>query len=142
MLFLALAVIARRGLVACLSDSLQTSVPRVLPMHLQNPLQYIGKFDWIFVRHPESVVVTGGIRALVVAASPGAERVRVQTAVPAGDAPALAERVSQVLGDRALRSRLSEAGRASARRFSIEGHVEAVQRVYAELLEPAVATSR
>ncbi len=63
--------------------------------------------------------------------------------VPAGDAAALAEVISKLLGDDSLRARLAAAGRAVARdRFSIEAHVEAVQRVYEELLEPVPATSR
>ena len=63
--------------------------------------------------------------------------------VPAGDVRALADRIAGLLSDRSLRARLARAGRATARRrFSVEGHVEAVQRVYGELLEPVSATSR
>lgn len=62
--------------------------------------------------------------------------------VPPGDPAALAKQVSRVLGDDALRARLAMAGQAAARsRFTIESHVEAVQKLYEGMLEPVAATS-
>lgn len=55
--------------------------------------------------------------------------------VPAGDAAALADGVLDLLADPAKRAALAEAGRASARRFSIERLVADLDRLYKSLLK-------
>jgi len=55
---------------------------------------------------------------------------------PAGDSPALAARISRLLGNRELRERLSRAGRARVlSRFTIERMAETNERYYYEILD-------
>jgi glycosyltransferase involved in cell wall biosynthesis len=55
--------------------------------------------------------------------------------VAAGDAPALARAVLELLSDPARRQALGEAGRVSARRFAIERLVVDLDRLYKGLLK-------
>lgn len=56
---------------------------------------------------------------------------------PAGDAGALAEALVEVMGDAALRARLSAGGRETAARFTWQRAAEAHERVYEGILAPA-----
>ncbi len=54
---------------------------------------------------------------------------------PPGDAPALAERLRRLAGDRSLRARLGEAARRSAGEFSPERVAEMVEEVYTRVID-------
>jgi glycosyltransferase involved in cell wall biosynthesis len=58
--------------------------------------------------------------------------------VPMGDAPALAEALSRVLGDAPLRAKLGEAARARSALFSVSRHVDDLQAIYRDIVAAPV----
>jgi len=57
--------------------------------------------------------------------------------VPPGDVPALASGIARLLEDRALASRLGQAGRERARAFDFEAVALSYSRLFTELARPA-----
>jgi glycosyltransferase involved in cell wall biosynthesis len=83
---------------------------------------------------PVVAAAVGGVPEIIDSGSTG-------LLVPAGDARALGRAAATLAADPALRSRMAESGRESARaRFGIAAMVRAITALYADLLHPTGST--